>query len=100
MIIIFQRVGCTEGSLTIWDGSTQHNICNVLLSYQRESQKNQMYVQFRAGWLGIGQARCRARAIQKSFLDALSGEIDSKEHGQGIGTKSTTCPCGWTNKVT
>lgn len=60
-----------------------------------------MYVQFRSGWLGIGQARCTARSIKKDSLDLTNFSVeDSREHGKGGGAKLTTCPCGWTNRVT
>ncbi|CAH1407191.1 unnamed protein product [Nezara viridula] len=72
-----------EGSLTVWDGATQHTICNVLSHYHKESKQNLMYVQFRSGWFGIGQARCRAKSIKIDSLDLTNFLVeDSKEQGK------------------
>ncbi|XP_014292325.1 venom serine protease [Halyomorpha halys] len=98
-IRLLKRMRCSEGSLTVWDGASQHNICNVLSHYHRESKDNLMYVQFRSGWLGIGQARCRAKSVKKDTLDLTNFSVeDSREIGKGYGSKETTCPCGWTNR--
>lgn len=96
-ISLLKRIGCSEGSLTIWDGISQFNLCSVLSSFEKESIGNKLFVQFRTGMFGVGRFRCRASVKQRDFMDE-TGIPDSSEHGQGVGTRSTSCPCGWTNK--
>nr|QHB21557.1 venom S1 protease 12 [Platymeris rhadamanthus] len=40
-----------------------------------------------------------AWAYPQSYLKVKSKEIDSSEHGQKAGQKTTNCSCGWTNKA-
>ncbi|KAK9509885.1 hypothetical protein O3M35_004778 [Rhynocoris fuscipes] len=98
-----QMKSCNNEHYAVDDGTGEKIACATQkepVAFFSKNQKITFRVQ--SGRNGAGIIRCYAQAVDgpnaDQYINIVSKEVDSSEHGRENGPKRTNCRCGWANK--
>uniref|UniRef100_A0A161M453 Venom serine protease 34-like protein n=1 Tax=Triatoma infestans TaxID=30076 RepID=A0A161M453_TRIIF len=100
---ISSRAVCRNEEVTVDDGEKEIRFCGTQFDLKVKSKLNKMIVRVKTSE-EAAYLDCLVQAVSGPEIDQYknieSTEINSSEFGVKRGIKETTCPCGWSNKVT
>nr|AQM58433.1 venom s1 protease with cub domain 19 [Pristhesancus plagipennis] len=93
---------CRDDHYAVDDGTGEQIACAEASGTAFFSKNQKITFRVQSGPYGSGNIRCLAQAVDgpnpDQYINIVSKEVDSDEHGRENGPKRTNCRCGWANK--